>query len=228
MTRQNDLRTETDVQYFFGEIKLWREAVPKNSLGIIVEAKSDEKLFRKLVNSKTTFFSVDGWTKAIDTLKLCENNEIVGVLSIIDADFKRILVSTELSENLFFTDFHDKEIMMAHSQAWLEVLNSFGEPQKILRQELGFTGMIVSDDLSMEGASTAGGIPERAVAALAAGCDMVLLCQNPAGQDQLLDSLASTPVAVPERIERLRRRGGRDFRKSVAYREALEALRDVP
>ena len=41
----------------------------------------------------------------------------------------------KLSENLFFTDFHDKEIMMAHSQAWLEVLNSFGEPQKILRQE---------------------------------------------------------------------------------------------
>ena len=100
--------------------------------------------------------------------------------------------------------------------------------QDVLRGELGFEGLIFSDDLAMEGASTAGGIPERAVAALAAGCDMVLLCQNPAGQDQLLDSLASIPVAVPERIERLRRRGGRDFRKSVAYREALEALRDVP
>jgi beta-N-acetylhexosaminidase len=100
--------------------------------------------------------------------------------------------------------------------------------QDVLRGELGFDGLIFSDDLAMEGASTAGGIPERAKAALAAGCDMVLLCQNPAGQDELLDSLASTPVAVPERIERMRRRSGRDFRKSVAYREALEALRDVP
>ena len=100
--------------------------------------------------------------------------------------------------------------------------------RQVLRGDLGFDGLIFSDDLAMEGASTAGGIPERAVAALAAGCDMVLLCQNPAGQDQLLDSLASTPLAAPERLERLRRRGGRDYRKSVAYREALEALRDIP
>jgi beta-N-acetylhexosaminidase len=100
--------------------------------------------------------------------------------------------------------------------------------QDVLRAKLGFKGLIFSDDLSMEGASTAGGIPERAKAALAAGCDMVLLCQNPAGQDRLLDSLASTPVAVPERIERMRRRGGRDFRKSVAYREALALLEQIP
>jgi beta-N-acetylhexosaminidase len=100
--------------------------------------------------------------------------------------------------------------------------------QEVLRGKLGFEGLIFSDDLAMEGASTAGGIPERATAALAAGCDMVLLCQNPQGQDRLLDSLASTPVSFPQRIERMRRRGGRDFRKSVAYREALAALQEIP
>ncbi len=100
--------------------------------------------------------------------------------------------------------------------------------QDVLRGQLGFDGLIFSDDLSMEGASTAGGIPERAKAALAAGCDLVLLCQNPEGQEKLLDSLASTSVSFPERIEKMRRRGGRDFRKSVAYREALDALRQVP
>jgi len=96
--------------------------------------------------------------------------------------------------------------------------------QQVLRGQLGFDGLIFSDDLAMEGASTAGGIPERAHAALAAGCDMVLLCQNPPAQDELLQALGSLPIAEPSRLERMRRRGGRDLRKSVAYREAQAAL----
>jgi beta-N-acetylhexosaminidase len=96
--------------------------------------------------------------------------------------------------------------------------------QEVLRSQLGFHGLVFSDDLSMAGASTVGGPPERARAALAAGCDMVLLCNDPEGQAKLLESLGDVQLRNPERLERMRKKGGRDLRRSVAYRDAQEAL----
>ncbi len=61
----------------------------------------------------------------------------------------------------------------------------------ILRKNLGFKGVIISDDLNMEGASIAGNYSNRALAALNAGCDIVLIGNNRAGAIQILEGLPS-------------------------------------
>ena len=100
--------------------------------------------------------------------------------------------------------------------------------QDILRKRLKFDGVIFSDDLSMEGASTAGGMVERAEAAFAAGCDVVPVCNSPASVDKLLDGIARRPIAatLAQRLERMRGRAITDeaLETSAAYLAAVEQL----
>ena len=101
--------------------------------------------------------------------------------------------------------------------------------KEVLRGRLEFGGVIFSDDLSMEGARVAGGVIERANAALAAGCDMVLLCNDPENADVLLDGLKySMPAVSLVRLARMHGKAGTGdlvkLREDARYARSLHAI----
>ena len=123
-------------------------------------------------------------------------------------------------------------VMMAHvvypavdrmpaslSRRWIE-----GE----LRDRLDFKGAVFCDDLSMRAAEAAGGPVERARAALAAGCDMLPVCNNPAAVQAILGELGAYRHPMSQwRLARLH--GGvavarEDLYASREWRETRAAL----
>jgi beta-N-acetylhexosaminidase len=97
-----------------------------------------------------------------------------------------------------------------------------------LRGELGFGGVVFADDLTMEGASAVGGIVARAEAALAAGCDVLPVCNSRASVITLLDGLRTVPgPASQARVRLMRGREAPDraqLQASAQYRQCREWL----
>ncbi|MEH6822708.1 MAG: beta-N-acetylhexosaminidase [Motiliproteus sp.] len=102
--------------------------------------------------------------------------------------------------------------------------------QTILRQQLGFNGVIFSDDLSMAGAEIAGSYAQRAAAAMAAGCDMLLVCNQPQAALEVLHWLDAEGLTDAARVSSMkaRRQVGLDVlqqsRRWQQVRQQLAAL----
>lgn len=102
----------------------------------------------------------------------------------------------------------------------------------ILRGQLGFTGAVFSDDLLMEGARSRGSLIDSANAALGAGCDFLLVCNDIDAMDAVLSDLRWQPSpAFGARLERLRPRGAAlsmvDLSSSELYLRCKDDLRLV-
>lgn len=66
--------------------------------------------------------------------------------------------------------------------------------QQVLRKQLGFTGLIFSDDLCMAGAHVVGDMAARTLAAISAGCDVALVCNDPAAAEQALVTMQTEKI----------------------------------
>lgn len=95
-----------------------------------------------------------------------------------------------------------------------------------LRSQLRFSGAIISDDLGMGGVTSAGSMVERSLAALEAGCDMLLICNDLTEVPAVIEALEDyADPAAALRLMRLRGEQAHkwnELRRSMQWRDARQ------
>lgn len=145
--------------------------------------------------------------RSLDDIRACDMQPFKRLVHELDAVMPAHVIYSQVDEH-----------PAGFSRRWL---------QDILRGELGFEGVIFSDDLSMAGAHVVGDAGKRIEAALAAGCDMGLVCNDRASAELALSALQRLRVTAPARLERMRGRGHAttEYRQAPRWLTAVAALR---
>jgi beta-N-acetylhexosaminidase len=101
----------------------------------------------------------------------------------------------------------------------------------ILRGTLGFHGCVFADDLSMAGAAAFGDVVERTRLALAAGCDVLPICNDRNAVRTVLGTLDAEAVtpAAQVRLVRMRARGeaAANLRGTAAWQDAAAVVAEL-
>jgi len=111
---------------------------------------------------------------------------------------------------------HYDEQPASGSEYWLK---------QVLRQQLGFKGIIFSDDLTTEGAAIMGGPAERAHQSLVAGCDMLLVCNQRDAQIEVLDNLPILEMPAAQGLLKKQSFSLSELQSSEKWKQASEAMK---
>jgi beta-N-acetylhexosaminidase len=130
-------------------------------------------------------------------------------MRIFQAHIKAGVLDAMMPAHVVFPHYDDKPA--SGSSYWLK---------EVLRKQLGFNGIVFSDDLSMEGAAIMGGPAARAQQALDAGCDTLLMCNNRNSTIEVLDNLPITKVKQASRMLRKKNFDLEELKKSAQWKAA--------
>ena len=136
-------------------------------------------------------FPGHGWAEADSHVAIPVDERSLAELERDMRPYRRLTLDAVMPAHVIYPQVDSRSA--GFSPVWIEML----------RQEIGFNGVVFSDDLSMEGASVAGDIVARVAAAWNAGCDMLLVCNAP---DKAAEVLARWhPKFDSRRSERIAR-----------------------
>ena len=142
-------------------------------------------------------FPGHGWVAADSHLDIPCDERAYDELCVADIKPFKVLIEQGLEAimpaHIIYQQLDQKTA--GFSEFWLK---------RVLREQLGFKGVVFSDDLSMAGASAVGGFIERAQAALYAGCDMALVCNHPEGALEVLSFLDNHQLAPTVSIQTMK------------------------
>jgi 5S rRNA maturation endonuclease (ribonuclease M5) len=125
---------EMTPDYLLNQIIMQRQADSSNTF-FIVEGTNDIKVYEKFTaNAGSLFFSSWGKDNLIELLNLLKvEKEVIGVIFILDSDFHGIDNTYLKEKNLFYTDFHDLEMMIINSDTFSTVIKEFCSEKKVER-----------------------------------------------------------------------------------------------
>lgn len=135
-------------------------------------------------------------------------------MAIFKAQIEAGILDAMMPAHVIFPNYDSQPA--SGSEYWLKT---------ILRQQLGFKGLIFSDDLTMEGAVIMGGPAERSIQALNAGCDMLLMCNKREAQVEALDNLPITRVPQASALLKKQSFSLSELKLSQEWKQASEAMK---
>lgn len=135
-------------------------------------------------------------------------------MQVFKAQIDSGLLDAMMPAHVVYSNYNDQPA--SGSEYWLK---------QVLRQQLGFGGLVFSDDLSMEGASIMGGPAERAHQALVAGCDMVLVCNKRDAQIEVLDNLPIMDTPKAHGLLKKQNFTLADLHRTQEWKQAAESMK---